>query len=80
MGAQRDLVSFLGTPGSSFSYPYGQNPDSAKWLLAHSGFRSGVVIGQAKQHTDYADMYQMTRIGIADSDTLPTFITKITQP
>lgn len=79
-GTQRDLISFLGTPASSFAYPYGQNPDSAKWLLAHSGFHAATIIGQTKQYTNYADMYRLTRIGIADSDNLASFITKITQP
>ncbi len=79
-GNQVDLVSRLGQPGLNFAYPYGQYPDSAKWLVAHSGFHAATVIGQAKQYTDYADMYELTRIGVYDSDSLSTFISKLNQP
>ncbi|HUS16124.1 MAG TPA: polysaccharide deacetylase family protein [Chloroflexia bacterium] len=79
-GSQRDLVSFLGQPGRNFSYPYGQYPDSAKWLVAHSGFQAAVVINQVKQYTSFADLYELSRIGISDSDTLPTFISKLAAP
>ncbi len=78
--SQRDLVTYLGEPGLNFSYPYGQYPDTAKWLIAHSGFHSATIIGQTKQYTSYADLYELTRIGIADGDNLTTFINKITQP
>jgi peptidoglycan/xylan/chitin deacetylase (PgdA/CDA1 family) len=79
-GSQRDLVSFTGTPGVSFSYPYGQYPDYAKWEVAHSGFKDGVIVVAGKQYTDYADLYESKRIIIYDSDTLSNFITKITAP
>jgi peptidoglycan/xylan/chitin deacetylase (PgdA/CDA1 family) len=79
-GTQRDLVSFLGTPAKNFSYPYGQYPDSAEWAIAHSGFHAATIIGQAKQYTDFANMFELTRIGVADSDTLQQFINKLTAP
>ncbi len=79
-GNQVDLAAHLGQPGSSFSYPYGQYPDSAKWLVAHSGFKAATIIGQTKQYTSYADLYEVTRIGISDGDNLNTFISKINQP
>jgi len=79
-GSQRDLVNIMAQPGVNFSYPYGQNPDSAKWMVAHSGFQAAVVINQLKQYTSYADMYELNRIGIADSDTVQTFSNKLTAP
>jgi peptidoglycan/xylan/chitin deacetylase (PgdA/CDA1 family) len=79
-GNQRDLTSFLGDPGKNFSYPYGQYPDSAKWLLAHSGFKSATIIGQVKQYTNYADMFELTRIGISDADDPTSFANKLNQP
>ncbi len=79
-GNQLDLVGHLGQPGYDFSYPYGQYPDTAEWLVAHSGFHTAVIIGQAKQYTDYVNMYELTRIGISDGDNLSTFISKLTQP
>jgi len=79
-GNQLDLVSHLGVAGYDFSYPYGQYPDTAEWLVAHSGFHSAVIIGQAKQYTDYINMYELTRIGISQGDSLSTFISKLTQP
>jgi peptidoglycan/xylan/chitin deacetylase (PgdA/CDA1 family) len=79
-GTQRDLGSFLGRVGLNFSYPYGQYPDSAKWYVAHSGFHAATIIGQAKQHTTNADLFELTRLGIADTDTLSDFIAKLTGP
>ena len=79
-GSQNDLVSFLGAPAENFSYPYGQYPNSAEWAIAHSGFHAAVIIGQANAIHDYINMFELTRIGIADSDTLQNFITKITAP
>jgi peptidoglycan/xylan/chitin deacetylase (PgdA/CDA1 family) len=79
-GTQRDLASFLGRVGLNCSYPYGQYPDSAKWYVAHSGFHAATIIGQAKQYTTNADLFELTRIGIADTDTLPDFVTKLTGP
>jgi peptidoglycan/xylan/chitin deacetylase (PgdA/CDA1 family) len=80
-GAQRDLTAFTGDPGTGFAYPYGSYTDIAEWALAKSGFRAAVVIGQAKQHTDDArDMYQLTRIGVSDSDTVATFASKLNAP
>jgi len=66
--------------GLNFSYPYGQYPDSAKWYVAHSGFHAATIIGQAKQYTTNADLFELTRIGIADTDTLPDFVSKLTGP
>ncbi|MCC6177065.1 MAG: polysaccharide deacetylase family protein [Chloroflexi bacterium] len=80
-GSQRDMAAFTGNPGAGFAYPYGSYTDVAEWSLAKSGFRAAVVIGQQKQHTDDArDMYQLTRIGIADSDTVTTFANKLNAP
>ena len=79
-GAQRDLASFLDRVGLNFSYPYGQYPDSAKWYAAHSGFHAATIIGQAKQYTTNADLFELTRIGVADTDTLSDFVTKLTAP
>jgi peptidoglycan/xylan/chitin deacetylase (PgdA/CDA1 family) len=79
-GTQRDLVSFLGDAGLNFSYPYGQYPDQAEWAISHSGFHSAVIIGQVKQYTNFANMFELTRIGISDGDTLQQFINKITAP
>ena len=70
----------MAQPGVNFSYPYGQNPDSAKWMVAHSGFQAAVVINQLKQYTSYAYMYELNRIGIADNDTVQTFSNKLTAP
>jgi hypothetical protein len=70
-------MSFLGRPGRSFSYPYGQFPDSAQWLIAHSGFYAATIIGQAKQCTSYASMYELTRLGVSGTDTVAQFATKL---
>ena len=79
-GTQRDLLSFVGTAGVNFAYPYGLYNDMARWMLAHSGFHDGVIIGQVKQYTNNIDFFQLTRIGVTDSDTVSTFASKLTQP
>ena len=80
-GAQRDLTAFTGAAGTGFAYPYGSYTDIAEWAIAKSGFHAAVVIGQVKQHTDDArDMYQLTRIGVSDSDTVTTFAGKLNAP
>ena len=53
---------------------------SAEWAVAHSGFHAAVIIGQAKQYTTNINMFELSRLGIADSDTLQNFITKLTAP
>jgi peptidoglycan/xylan/chitin deacetylase (PgdA/CDA1 family) len=80
-GTQRDMSSFMNTVSTTFCYPYGQFTDASKWLIAHSGFRNATTAGPfGKQYTTNADMFELSRIGIADSDSLTTFINKITAP
>lgn len=80
-GTQRDLISFLdGTTAPSFSYPYGFASEPAKWYLAHSGFHAATIVGQLKQYTTNANMYELTRIGVGSDDTLTTFANKLNNP
>jgi peptidoglycan/xylan/chitin deacetylase (PgdA/CDA1 family) len=79
-GSERDLVENIGTPGPSFSYPFGEYTDGSMWLTAHSGYRSGVTTRSGRQYTDGADLFQLNRIYISKDDTLSTFISKLTAP
>ena len=49
-------------------------------MVAHSGFRAATIIGQAKQYTNFAFMYELTRIGVDGSDTITTFAAKLNNP
>ena len=79
-GTQRDLLSFANVVGNDFAYPYGLYNDMARWMLAHSGFQDGSTIVAGTQHTDSADLYQMKRTAITNSDNMTSFINKLTQP
>lgn len=80
-GAQQDMLAFTGQPAINFGYPYGQLNDVSEWMLSHSGYHAATVIGQAKQYTTgVRDTFNMTRIGISDSDTVTTFANKINAP
>jgi peptidoglycan/xylan/chitin deacetylase (PgdA/CDA1 family) len=80
-GTQRDVVSFLNnTPGTAFSYPYGFFNNAAEWFVSHSGFHAATIVGQAKQYTNNANMFELTRIGVTNSDTLTTFANKLNNP
>ena len=76
-GTQRDLVSFLGAPGTSFCYPYVQTSAASEWIIAHSGFHAATLLSQVKQCTSNANMYELSRIGVDGADTITTFANKI---
>ena len=78
--SQRDLASFLGAPSATFSYPYGQYPASAEWFIAHSGFRNATTINTGKQYTNFATMFELSRIGVSSTDDITAFANKLNNP
>ena len=84
-GNQRDLVSFTGAPALNLAYPYGNFTDETKWLLAHSGFYTGGIVGlsppsEVRQHTNNADLYEFNRTVVGSGTPLSTFINILNAP